>query len=304
MSGLVIEADDPRADDVQALLDAHLVFASAVTPPGHVHALAVDALLDPAITFFSARRDGELLGVGAIRRLDASHGELKSMHVVEAARGQGVGRAMVDHLLAVASERGFTRVSLETGTYRAFAAARELYTAVGFRPCPPFAYYTDNIFSTCMTIELPRPATPEDADSVAEVWLRSRRASVPAIPPPVHDDDEVRAWFAEVVLRTKETWVMEVDGAVVALLVLDGGWVDQLYVDPEHTGRGRGARLLDGAKERAPAGLDLWTFQANHGAIRFYERHGFVEVARTDGDNEEGAPDLRMHWSPCATEGM
>src|SRR2546423_1893327 len=120
---LVIAIDDPRIDDVRTLLDRHLAFARDVTPPDHVHALEVDNLVGPAVTFFSARRDGVLLGVGALKRLDETHAELKSMHTSEAARGRGVGRAMVDHLLAVAADRGYQRVSLETGSIDAFAPA-------------------------------------------------------------------------------------------------------------------------------------------------------------------------------------
>lgn len=133
---------------------------------------------------------------------------------------------------------------------------------------------------------------------MAEVWLRSRKASVPAIPAPVHRDDEVRAWFADVVLAERETWVAVADDEVVGLLVLDGPWVDQLYVDPAATGQGLGARLLERAKAQRPKGLDLWTFEANTGARRFYQRHGFTEVGRTDGENEEGAPDLHLRWAP------
>jgi putative acetyltransferase len=116
--------------------------------------LAVDGLLDPAVTFFSARREGELLAVGALKHLDDAHAELKSMHTSEAARRQGIGRAMLDHLLAVAKERRYRRVSLETGTMDAYHAARELYASAGFQPCAPYADYTDNPYSTCMTIEL------------------------------------------------------------------------------------------------------------------------------------------------------
>jgi putative acetyltransferase len=156
---LVIAVDDPRIDDVRTLLDRHLAFARQVTPPDHVHAMAVDDLLGPAVTFFSARRDGVLLGVGALKRLDEAHAELKSMHTSEAARSQGVGRAMVDHLLAVAAEGRYQRVSLETGTMDAFAPARSLYTKVGFKPCAPFGEYTVNPYSACMTIDLAEAAS-------------------------------------------------------------------------------------------------------------------------------------------------
>jgi putative acetyltransferase len=133
---------------------ANLAFARVVTPPGGVHALDVEGLLDPTVTFFSARLDGELLGVGALKQLDESHAELKSMHTVEAARGQGVGRALVDHLLSVAANRSYQRVSLETGTVDAFAPARSLYTKVGFRPCAPFGEYARSPTSACMTIAI------------------------------------------------------------------------------------------------------------------------------------------------------
>ncbi len=141
-----------------------------------------------------------------------------------------------------------------------------------------------------------RLARRDEGARIAQVWLRSRAASVPAIPPPVHSDQEVRAWFEEVVLPSREVWVAETGGTIIALLVLDGDLVDQLYVDPIWTGRGVGSRLLGVAKERRPAGLNLWTFQANVGARRFYERHGFVATETTDGDNEEGAPDVRYEW--------
>jgi putative acetyltransferase len=151
---LVVATDDPRVDDVRALLQQHLTFAHEVTPPAGVHALDVDGLLDPAVTFFSARLDGELLGVGALKRLDESHAELKSMHTVEGARRQGVGRAIVEHLLSVATDRHFQRVSLETGVMEPFAPARAFYTKLGFRPCAPFGEYVGSPTSACMTIEL------------------------------------------------------------------------------------------------------------------------------------------------------
>ena len=143
-----------------------------------------------------------------------------------------------------------------------------------------------------------RRARADEAGAIADVWLRSRAASVPAIPPPVHGDEEVRTWFRNVVLPTRDVWVA-VDGRViVALLVLDAEWIDQLYVEPGKTGRGYGSRLVNLAKRNRPAGLKLWTFEANVGARRFYESHGFVATRRTAGDNEEGAPDVCYEWRP------
>ena|ERR1700694_848454 len=157
---LTIGFDDPRSEDVRALLQAHLAFSRSVTPPEYSFALDIDGLLDPGVTFFSARRDGVLVGAGALKRLDEQHAEIKSMHTVQAARGQGVGRAMLDHLLASARAQGYRRVSLETGTTDEFAAARALYTMAGFHPCEPFGNYTASPYNTCMTISLERSPSP------------------------------------------------------------------------------------------------------------------------------------------------
>ena len=152
-----ISIDDPRAEDVLELLERHLVFSRSNTPPEDVHALDVDGLLDPSVTFFSFRREGELLAVAALKRIDEHHAELKSMHTAQAARGRGIGRAMVEHLLATARERGFDRVSIETGSQPAFASARSLYTRAGFEPCEPFGDYRPSPNSTFMRISLDRP---------------------------------------------------------------------------------------------------------------------------------------------------
>lgn len=154
IAGSRIAVDDPCDPDVRALLERHLEFALAQTPPEHSFALDVDGLLDPAITLFSIRVHGSVLGIGAIKRLGPDHAEIKSMHTAETARGRGIGRAMLTHLLKVASAQGLRRVSLETGTTAAFAAAQALYESAGFVACGPFGGYQpseDNLF---MTLEL------------------------------------------------------------------------------------------------------------------------------------------------------
>jgi putative acetyltransferase len=157
MNGLVIAADDPRSPDVQELLHTHLTFAASQSPPEDVHALDTDGLLAPEVSFYSAREaGGRLLGIGAMKELDPGHGEIKSMHTALSARGKGVGTAMLDHLLTVARNRNYARVSLETGTMEAFAPARSLYLASGFEECPPFAGYWDSPHSVCMTLQLAR----------------------------------------------------------------------------------------------------------------------------------------------------
>ncbi len=142
-----------------------------------------------------------------------------------------------------------------------------------------------------------RRAELDEAGVVGELYWRAREAAVPAIPPSVHPHDDVLEHFATVVLPHHDTWVAVDAGDVVGLLVLEPGWIDHLYVEPARTGQDIGSRLLDHAKQEQPDGLDLWAFQSNTGARRFYERHGFVAVSFTDGDNEEGAPDVRYRWS-------
>jgi GNAT superfamily N-acetyltransferase len=141
-----------------------------------------------------------------------------------------------------------------------------------------------------------RRADPAEAPVIADLYWRAREAAIPAIPPSVHPLDDVHEHFAGTVLPHRDVWVADEGGTVVALLVLEPGWVDHLYVEPSRTGEGIGARLLDHAKSEQPGGLDLWAFRSNTGARRFYERHGFTAVAFTEGDNEEGEPDVRYHW--------
>ncbi|HEX5771709.1 MAG TPA: GNAT family N-acetyltransferase [Nocardioidaceae bacterium] len=154
-----IAIEDPRDEDVRRLLERHLDFAHRHSPPEDIHALEVDALLDPAITFYGMREDGALLAIGALKQLDSTHGELKSMHTAEEARGRGLGRTMLQHLLDKARGRGLERVSLETGSMEAFAPARSLYASVGFEPCEPFGNYASSRNSEFLTMTL-EPAAP------------------------------------------------------------------------------------------------------------------------------------------------
>ncbi|HEY2630986.1 MAG TPA: GNAT family N-acetyltransferase [Solirubrobacteraceae bacterium] len=156
MDELKIVVADPTLDDVRGLVEHHMKFGRLHSPPQDAHALEIDDLLDPSVTLFSIRCRVELVAIGALRRLDDRHAELKTMHTAEHARGQGIGRAMLDHLLAIARERGFEHVSLETGAHEAFAPARSLYVSAGFAPCEPFGDYRQSPNTTYMTIEVKR----------------------------------------------------------------------------------------------------------------------------------------------------
>lgn len=149
-----VTIDDPRRADVVALLQEHLADMRATSPPESIHALDVDALAVPAITFVTARDDGVLLGCGALKALGDGHAEIKSMRTTDAARGRGVATEVLGWLLAEARARGLTRVSLETGTQDYFAAAHRLYVRHGFVDCEPFGDYTLDPHSRFLTLAL------------------------------------------------------------------------------------------------------------------------------------------------------
>jgi putative acetyltransferase len=151
---VIIEKVDPASAEVRALMESHLTFARRHSPPEDVHALDTSEPVAGNVCFFAAWEGRELLGIGALRQIDTMHAELKSMHTAEVARGRGVGRAMLTHLLGVARSRGCLRVSLETGSMPAFAPARALYESAGFRNCEPYGEYRASPHSVCMTVEL------------------------------------------------------------------------------------------------------------------------------------------------------
>lgn len=145
-----IRVDDLSGGEITALLQDHLAAAIEHSPPGAVHALRLDRLRQPGITFWSAWQGNALAGCAALLELTTTHGEVKSMRTAPAHLRQGVAAQLLEHLTAVARERGYQQLSLETGNTDAFAAARALYARFGFAPCPPFGNYRDDGFSICM----------------------------------------------------------------------------------------------------------------------------------------------------------
>ncbi len=155
-----IEVDDPARDDVRALLEEHLRSMHALSPRESCHALDVAGLKVPSITFWTVRDGGVLLGCGALKALDARHGEVKSMRTVERFRRRGAGRALLARILDEARARRYERLSLETGSAEAFAPARTLYASAGFTRCGPFDGYRPDPNSVFMTLPLrPRAGT-------------------------------------------------------------------------------------------------------------------------------------------------
>jgi putative acetyltransferase len=146
-----IRLDDLRGPEIRALLEEHLRNMHEISPPESVHALDLDGLRQPGITFWTVWSRGELLGCGALKQLEPGHGEIKSMRTAAAHRGRGVGRAMLEHIIAEARARSYRRLSLETGSMDAFMPARRLYERFGFSYCAPFADYVEDPHSVFMT---------------------------------------------------------------------------------------------------------------------------------------------------------
>ncbi|ANF58807.1 GNAT family N-acetyltransferase [Halotalea alkalilenta] len=149
-----ITIDDLSGPEVAELLDDHLRSMALYSPPESIHALDLEALKRPGITFWSAWEGTELVGCGALKRLDSEHAELKSMKTSPRHLRRGVARRLLQHLLDQAQARGFRRVSLETGSTADFEPARLLYERFGFEYCAPFADYAEDPFSVFMTKSL------------------------------------------------------------------------------------------------------------------------------------------------------
>jgi putative acetyltransferase len=148
---ITIAEEHPLTPDLALLFERHTADMHADTPPESIHMMDKGALAAPGIRFFVLRDGGQPLAMGAFKRIDAGHAEIKSMHVLAEARGRGLSKAMLEHLLAEAAKDGFRRLSLETGAQPMFVAARALYARAGFQECGPFEGYWEDPNSVFMT---------------------------------------------------------------------------------------------------------------------------------------------------------
>ncbi|MDP3195101.1 GNAT family N-acetyltransferase [Tabrizicola sp.] len=148
---ITITEEHPLTPDLELLFQRHTADMHADTPPESIHMMDKSALAAPGIRFFVLRDGEQALAMGAFKRIDAAHAEIKSMHVLTEARGRGLSKAMLDHLVATARADGFSRLSLETGVQPTFVAARALYARAGFDECAPFEGYGPDPNSVFMT---------------------------------------------------------------------------------------------------------------------------------------------------------
>jgi putative acetyltransferase len=149
-----IRVDDLSGPEIAEFLEDHIRDMRSVSPPESKHALDLEGLRKPDITFWTVWEHHQLVGCGAIKELDSTHGEIKSMRTRSSHRGKGVGSFVLQHILRVAKERGYRRVSLETGSMPFFEPARRLYRSHGFRDCAPFANYKEDPNSVFLTKDL------------------------------------------------------------------------------------------------------------------------------------------------------
>jgi putative acetyltransferase len=148
---MLIKIDDLQDSRIEQLLKEHLDDMYSISPPESVHALDLEKLRQPEVTFWSVWDGDQLAGCGALKELDKNHAEIKSMRTAHAYRGKGVAIKIMEHILAVAAARNYQRLSLETGPQDFFAPARKLYERFGFEYCGPFGNYQEDPYSTFMT---------------------------------------------------------------------------------------------------------------------------------------------------------
>jgi putative acetyltransferase len=149
-----IRIDDLKGPEIHELLEEHLQSMHLYSPPESVHALDIEALRQPEITFWTVWENGELLGCGALKELDTQHAEIKSMRTSSRHLRKGVAKYLLNHIVGEADQRGYKRLSLETGSMEAFEPARKMYAGFGFEYCGPFADYVEDPYSVFMTREV------------------------------------------------------------------------------------------------------------------------------------------------------
>ncbi len=149
-----IKIDDLTGPEVVALIGEHLQNMASLSPPESTHALDLDELKKPGITFWSGWEQDELVGCGALKELDSQHGEIKSMRTSSSHLRKGVAKRILEHIIEEAKRRGYLRLSLETGSMEAFEPAKRLYASFGFQYCKPFSDYIEDPNSVFMTKEL------------------------------------------------------------------------------------------------------------------------------------------------------
>lgn len=174
-TALLIRPDDLSGDATRRLIARHLRGMHDSSPPESIHALDVESLRDPTVSFWSAWVGEDLAGIGALKRLDAERSEIKSMRVDDRFRGQGIGRALLRHIIEEARARGVTSLWLETGSSKDFDPARRLYASEGFTKCRPFGHYVLDAHSTFMTRALGSTGAPHTGDRCVNARRKSER---------------------------------------------------------------------------------------------------------------------------------
>lgn len=283
-----IEVDDLYRPQVAELLDEHLQDMRAWSPPESVHALDLERLRQPGITFWTVWEGDELLACGAIKRLDATHGELKSMRTARRARGRGAATLLLRHALDQARQWGLQRLSLETGTTEGFAAAHRLYARHGFTDCGPFADYAPDPFSRFMTCTLAEPvqvrdAEVEDAPAISALLTSLGYPGTEGFAPGriaallQHPD-------ARLLVAVDATGVLGVVSVhFIPQLALPGAFcrISYLCVAEAARSRGVGAVLEDQvaamAKARGCDRIEVHCHSRRVDAHRFYARQGYEE---------------------------
>jgi putative acetyltransferase len=283
-----IKIDDLSRPQVAELLDEHLQDMRAWSPPESVHALDLERLRQPSITFWTVWDGEDLLACGAIKRLDAGHGELKSMRTARRARGRGAATLLLRHMVEQARVWGLQRLSLETGTTEGFAAAHRLYARHGFVDCGPFADYAPDPFSRFMTCTLTaavavRDATVADAPAISALLTSLGYPGTEGFVP-----DKIAALLqhsdARLLVATDGTDVLGVVSLhFIPQLALPGDFCRISYLCVAEGARSRGvgavleAQVLALAKARGCDRIELHCHSRRTDAHRFYARQGYEE---------------------------